>query len=121
MSRLYCMCEITGDPPRVAVDSQGFGPLDNQVFMAPNRYGVFTEDDKIDFRPVLLGRSMEPVKIGVEQRASNTGKVPSNPWPRTKEEMEKDRKALSDVRRHYPNVDLYRCPNCGAMIVLEGG
>ncbi len=25
-----------------------------------------------------------------------------------------------DVRRHYPNVDVYVCPNCHARVVHEG-
>lgn len=24
------------------------------------------------------------------------------------------------LKRHYPNVDLYQCPNCGTFIAVEG-
>ena len=116
--KLYCMCQITGSVPKQAIDSQGFGPLDNQVFMAPNRFGIIDDDD--DFRSVLLSRPMTCVKNGVRQKIAETenGKLP-NMWIRTKEEAKIDFEKLKSTRRHYPNVDFYECPVCRAQIVLE--
>jgi hypothetical protein len=121
MTKLYCLCQITGDVPARARDSQGFGPLDDQCFGAPNRWGLAQELDGETQRPVLLQRAMEVVKNGLPQmvRNNSSDKVPPNNWPRTKEEVEAGLAALQDVRRHYPNVDMYRCPNCGAIIVRE--
>lgn len=117
--KLYCMCQITGDVPRPGRDSQGFGPIDNQVFMASSRYGHIKHLQ--DFRPVLLGRPMTCIKNGVEQEiALNQPKPPPNLWAKTKEEAQKDFEILKSTKRHYPNVDLYRCPVCGGEIVIEG-
>ena len=111
----YCMCQITGSVPKQAIDSQGFGPLDNQVFMAPNRFGIIDEDD--DFRFVILNRPMTCVKNGVRQKVADT-KIP-NMWTRTKEKTHSDLEKLKSARKHYPNVDFYECPVCRAQIVLE--
>jgi len=117
--KFYCMCQITGDVPRAGRDSQGFGPLENQVFMAPNRYGLLKPLQ--NFRPVLLGRSMTCVKNGVEQEVVLSQlKPPPNLWAKTKEEAQKDFEILKSTKRHYPNVDLYRCSVCGAEVVVEG-
>lgn len=122
--KLYCMCQITGDVPRPAKDSQGCGPLENQAFMAPNRYGLLKP--KQDFRPVLLGKPMTCIRNGVEQeiaidpKTESLQKPPPNLWAKTKEETQKDFEILKSTKRHYPNVDLYRCPVCGAEIVVEG-
>ena len=117
--KLYCMCQITGDVPRAAKDSQGCGPIDNQVFMASSRYGCMKDNQ--DFRPILLGRPMTCIKNGVEQEiVLSQLKPPPNLWAKTKEEAQKDFEILKSTKRHYPNVDLYRCSVCGAEIVVEG-
>ena len=114
--KYYCMCQITGDVPAAAIDSGGFGPLDNQVYMAPNRFLPY--EKKSDFRPVYLRRAMECIKNGINQKIVCSREVP-NSWVRTKEEMEEDLKRLMDSRSHGTNVDMYRCPVCGAMICVE--
>lgn len=122
--KLYCMCQITGDVPRAGRDSQGFGPIDSQIFMASNRYGHIKDNQ--DFRPVLLGKPMTCIKNGIEQEITvdpETGSVrkpPPNLWAKTKEEAQKDFEILKSTKRHHPNVDLYRCPICGAEVVIEG-
>jgi hypothetical protein len=115
--KLYCMCQITGDVPKAGIGSQGFGPIDNQVFMAPNRFGVMKEND--DFRPVILARPMVCIKNGVAQMVGDGPRGIPNSWPKTKEEMEKDCENLKFVRRHYPNVDLYECPVCRSKVCVE--
>ena len=57
----------------------------------PNR---FTEPEKEADSPVMVTRSMSVEKNGVEQR-------------------------LEDGSRHYPNVDLYECRDCGVKIIRE--
>lgn len=117
--KYYCMCQITGDVPQRARDSQGFGPVDNQVFLAPNRFGLYDEKDhpeKGDLRPVILMRSMECIKNGV--RLKVTDEPVLNPWVGTKEEAKEDIEALKSARDHGPNVDLYRCRTCGALMCV---
>lgn len=121
--KYYCMCKITGKTPAQAIDSQGFGPLDGQCFQAPNRYGSVPEGE--EHRAVLLGQPMECIVMGAIQAVclDDEGAVvrpPRNNWSRTKEESAEDLDRLIQTKRHYPNVDIYRCPNCGAEIVVEG-
>lgn len=120
--KLYCMCTLTGQVPDRAIDSQGFGPPDNQVYLAPNRFCPTTlnEDDEAPCsRPILLTKSMEMLCAGVEQRVADTPNGVPNKWPRSRPEAERDMQALISTRRHHPNVDLYRCPHCGAMVCVE--
>jgi len=119
---LFCMCKITGRVPTQAIDSQGFGPRDGQCYGAPNRYGPFSEED--DFRMVFLGTPMEVVKNGAPQAVchgddGSVGRPPRNMWAKTKEEAEEDDRLLQQNHKHYPNVDVYRCPNCGAEVVRD--
>ena len=117
--KLYCMCQITGDVPPQARDTQGFGPLDNQVFLAPNRFCKLDKETKdLEYRPVILRRSMVCLKNGIHQYVTDNP-IP-NIWIRTPEEHKEDTKKLQDSRRHYPDIDLYICPVCGAMICVEG-
>jgi len=113
--KIYCMCQITGDVPTQAIDSKGFGPLDNQVCLAPNRFLPMENE----WRPVMLERPMEVVKNGIGQKVSTDGRTPPNPWSKTKEETEEDMRQLAINKNHYPNVDLYRCRHCGAVIIVE--
>lgn len=131
--KLYCMCKITGDVPSQARDTQGFGPVDNQVYLAPNRIAPFSEEDiaenkrnkdEIPWRPVVLSREMVCIKKGLRQKVA-LEPVP-NLWAKTKEEAREDAEKLKSARRYYmesslpfPNVDLYKCPICGAVICVE--
>lgn len=116
--KLYCMCQITGDVPKAAKDTQGFGPPDNQVFMAPNRFGLFENGDSVEnFRPVLLRKWMTCLKQGVCQKV--TDKPVLNMWAKTKDEAQTDITKLKAAQGHHPSVDLYRCPVCGAMVCVE--
>ena len=117
--KLYCMCQITGSVPEVARDSQGFGPVDNQTFFAPNRFGVMKDEPAktTDQRPVILNIAMICKQTGIHQEISKT--FISNPWAKTKEIADIDFKRLKEARRHYPNVDLYECPHCRTQIVIE--
>lgn len=120
--KLYCLCQITGDVPAQARDSQGFGPPDGQCFMAPNRMAPAEEVDGEIHRPFMLKTPMTVAKTGVPQvvRNNSSDPVPPNAWPKTKEEMTEDLAALQDSRRHFPNVDMLCCPLCGATVALEG-
>lgn len=95
---LYCMCQARN------------GKLDSQVFMAPNRFcaldstvGGVSEVD--DFPPLALRTKMVCIKTGARQVLLEAGV--GNDWvsPRP-----------SDWRNHYPNVDVFQCPHCGAMV-----
>ncbi|MBW1845564.1 MAG: hypothetical protein JRJ27_00200 [Deltaproteobacteria bacterium] len=113
--KLYCMCKITG--PGQYKEGK---VLDDQVYMAPNR---FIPPEKVDGNlSVMLPRSMKNINMGVEQRVPNSsdGKYP-NLHPKTKGQVESERKKLREkTRQHFPNVDLYHCTRCGAMVCLEG-
>jgi len=131
--KMYCMCEISKNHPNRAGDSAGFGPPDNQYFMAPNRFGVipnehgevkaYAKDAHGDIvRPVLLQKPMVLVQMGVPQEVTKD-RVPPNAWNHLagREELrEAEQRLFQEARQHFPNVDVYRCPNCGAIIVLEG-
>lgn len=49
---------------------------------------------------VVLKKRMDVMRIGAEQFIED--------------------KESGSVYRHYPNVDLYSCPNCGTVIAREG-
>ena len=68
-------------------------------------------------RGVILKSSMECIQNGVNQFV--TDHPVNNPWPRTKEQAEEDYDSLTDARKYYSNVDMYRCRNCGSIIILE--
>lgn len=113
--KLYCMCQITGDVPDAARDSGGFGPQDNQVFLAPNRYGVMRE--KGSFRSVILDKPMICVKAGVRQEITGERHLP-NLWDNTKEAFDTDLEKRKNAKRHYPDVDFYECPVCRAQVMV---
>ena len=121
MSKLYCMCQITGDVPELAMDNQGFGPIDGQCFMAMNRFAPIISEDFEDaedlHRPVVLRRPMQCIQNGVHQKVTEEA-VP-NLWAKTKGEADVDILKLAKARRHCPNVDMYRCSVCGAVICVE--
>ena len=66
---------------------------DNQVEGAPNRF-VGTDDNPTRFPRVMLRFKMDVIKTGAEQ-------------------------VLPTGQRHYPNVDVYQCANCKAVVVKE--
>jgi hypothetical protein len=100
MSVIYCMCEEKNSKP------------DSQAFMAPNRYCSLEstlghDTDSKDFPPLALYVPMKCIKTGANQVLFDGGKRP-NDWS--------DASRPSDWRRHYPNVDVFECPNCGARV-----
>ena len=115
--KLYCLCQITGDVPKGARDSQGFGPADNQVFGAPNRVGPITSSDE-KYRPVMLTVPMRVVQMGVHQKV--TERVIPNVWIKNRHEAVKEHNTLKRAMRHYPNVDVLECPVCHARVCIEG-
>ena len=97
---IYCMCEAKNDRP------------DSQVFMAPNRYCSNQSDrggknDGSELPPLALYVPMKCIKTGAQQVLLDGGKRPNN-W---------EEKRPADWRNHYPNVDVFECPNCGARVV----
>jgi hypothetical protein len=97
----YCMCEAQNDKP------------DSQSFMAPNRYCSIesTVGGKTltpDFPPLALYTPMVCIKTGASQVLFIGGKWP-NDWSTVARP--------STWRNHYPNVDVFECPNCKARIV----
>jgi hypothetical protein len=101
MMPIYCLCEAKNDKP------------DSQAFMAPNRYcsiesnlGGKVED--VDFPPLALYVQMKCIKTGANQVLLDGGKR-QNDWSSAERPL--------DWRNHYPNVDVFECPNCGARIV----
>lgn len=93
----YCMCEAQNDKP------------DSQHFMAPNRYCAIEEGSKIDFPPLALKTQMKCIKTGANQVILENHF--SNDWS--------GGARPSNYRPHYPNVDVFECPNCHARIVRE--
>lgn len=103
---IYCMCEARNGKP------------DSQAFMAPNRYcatgSSFEGQEQVveDFPPLALNTKMLCIKTGAAQVIldGNNGKRP-NDWS--------DPARPADWHRHYPNVDVFECLNCGARIARE--
>ncbi len=96
--KIYCMCHEKNNKP------------DSQVFGARNLYGPY--DIETDFRVVVLQQPMKVKKVGVKQVL--TYKPLINDWSRAQVVEKKD-----IVKEHYPYVDMYECPNCGAKICVE--
>ena len=97
---LYCLCEGHNHQP------------DSQVYMAPNRYcaieSIYGQKSDSDVPPLALYIEMKVVRNGVNQVLFDGGKRP-NDWSSAERP--------ADWRMHYPDVDLYECPNCGARVV----
>ncbi len=93
---LYCMCEARNDKP----DSQAFG--------APNRY---CSGEANGFPPLALRKPMRVIKTGAEQVILGTHVDGPNLWASAERP--------SNYRKHYPNVDVFECPNCGARVARE--
>jgi len=113
--KLYCMCKITG-PGQYQMGRV----LDNQVYLAPNR---FVPPEKVDGRrSVILPVWMENIDMGIEQRVPiKSGAKYPNIHPKTTGQIAKEHNKLREnTRQHHPNVDLYHCARCGAMVCLEG-
>jgi hypothetical protein len=82
---------------------------DSQVYGAPNRYCALTGD--MEFPPLALRVQMKCIKTGVEQVILEPDQNKANMW---------DSPARPDrYRPHYPNVDVFECPNCGARVAKE--
>lgn len=108
--KLYCLC----------IDETNHR---GQVYGAPNRVGPRTETETVvDSRPVLLQVPMQVFRMGVDQRVMNSSDdhVPPQDWLDTEEQATEDQMLLEGTRRHYPNVDILKCPHCGAKVVREG-
>jgi len=99
---LYCLCEQHNDKP----DSQAFG-APNRYCAIENRQGIRTEVD--DVPPLSLPVEMRCIKTGAPQVVLDVSQP--NLWT--------DAGRPSDWRRHYPNVDLFECPTCGARVAKE--
>lgn len=93
----YCLCEANNDKP----DSQAFG--------APNRYCKPT-DDVPDFPSLALRVPMVCIKTGAVQVLLNRDQNKGNDW---------SGQGRPEGSRHYPNVDVFECPNCHARIIRE--
>ena len=92
----YCLCEASNDKP------------DSQAFMAPNRYCAVSEKDE-DFPPLALHTKMQCIKTGAQQVILDVHQ--SNDWS--------GGSRPTRYRKHYPNVDVFECPNYHARIVRE--
>ena len=99
----YCMCEESNDKP----DSQAFG--------APNRYcsakssiGGWSDSD---FPPLALRTPMVCIKTGANQVILLDWQNGPNVW----NNLERPDR----WRNHYPNVDVFECPNCRSRIARE--
>ncbi len=93
---LYCLCEAQNDK------------LDSQHFGAPNRYCAMTGKDT--FPPVALKTPMRCIKTGSRQVLLFNSHEP-NTW--------KDEDRPRELGKHYPNVDVFECPNCRSRVVRE--
>ena len=91
----YCMCEAQNDKP------------DSQAFMAPNRYCAVKDGE--DFPPLHLHTKMNCIKTGAQQVILDIHEP--NDWS--------GGSRPTHYRKHYPNVDVFECPNCHARIVRE--
>ena len=92
----YCLCEQRNDKP------------DNQAFMAPNRYCQSIEGE--DYPSFALQRPMECIKMGATQVVLDPPENKPNDWSEI---------IRPQGRRHFPNIDIFECPNCHARIVRE--
>jgi hypothetical protein len=91
---IYCLCEAKNGKP------------DSQAFMAPNRYCAMQAGD--DFPPLALRREMHIIKTGARQVILESDQDKPNDWASA---------ARPDhYREHYPNVDVFECPVCGARV-----
>lgn len=94
----YCLCEAHNDKP----DSQHFG--------AQNRYcAIRPGGDPTDFPPLALKTKMTCIKTGAQQVILYDHRA--NDWSTAERPIE--------WRAHYPNVDVFECPNCHARIARE--
>ena len=96
----YCLCESKNQQP------------DHQAFMAPNRYCAISSKqlkEKDDFPPLHLHTKMQCIKTGARQVILDVHQP--NDWS--------GGARPGRYREHYPNVDVFECPNCHARIVRE--
>jgi len=98
---MYCLCEARNDEP----DSQAFG--------APNRYCAAENDIGQDgtqagFPPLALMVPMKMIALGAQQVLGRDDPITPNDWSMAGRPAK--------WRKHYPNVDVFECPNCHARI-----
>jgi len=101
--KLYCMCRTRK------------GMIDGQEFLAPNRFApgrIEQLDIDDDFRTFVLQKPMKLTKVGAKQMLLFPNVKKPNDWKEPI--MPKD-----ILKQHYPNVDVFQCRHCGAMIVRE--
>ena len=89
---------------------------DNQLSGAPNRYGVSRQYAP---RSVLLRRPM--ASLGKHPVAEAQGKTLPNDWPMSAEAEEADKAMLERARVTFRTVEVFQCPHCMAVIVIENG
>lgn len=117
--KLYCMCAITGVS---GWDNEKKKPmkrvLDNQVYLAPNRYHPDHKLAVEGFPAVILSRAMRVLKNGVKQMVFINRAIP-NLHPLDKKGQASDRELLmTETKQHHPNVDIHHCTRCGAIIAV---
>lgn len=91
----YCLCEEKNNKP------------DSQAFMAPNRYCAAKDGET--FPPLALHTKMQCIKTGASQVILDVHEP--NDWS--------GGSRPTHYRPHYPNVDVFECPNCHARMVRE--
>lgn len=102
---IYCLCKQTGP---IRMEGQHIG--------APNRIGPSIENEILP--TILLKTRMTVVQNGVPQGIcfDKDGHLQPPPlYGGTSDDLSE-----MQISRHYPNLDLYTCPYCGATVVLEG-
>ena len=108
MPKLFCMCGSQGGRSPIAYDGQVYG--------APNRWRRYK-----GMLSVMLSKPMKVFKTGMEQYLPFicSSQDLRNRWPETDEAVKEDIKNAQFARRHYPDVDVYECPNCHSKICVE--
>ncbi len=99
---LYCLCEQKNDKP------------DHQAFGAPNRYCAIENHlgqrtEVADMPPLALPAAMVCLKTGAAQVVLDSAE--RNMWTNAGRP--------NRWRRHYPNVDVFECPTCGARVAKD--
>ena len=98
--KIYCMCHERNNKP------------ESQAFMAINLYAPY--DSETDFRAVVLQKPMNVKKIGVKQVLLFSHIKKMNDWTSEGQVTGRD-----IMKEHYPYVNMYECPHCGARICVE--
>lgn len=94
---VYYLCEAANDKP------------DSQVYGAPNRYCAAGPKD--NFPPLALRKPMQCIKTGATQVILAPDEDKPNTW--------KGCARPANYTPHYPNVDVFTCPNCNARVAVD--